>query len=111
MKNAAEARRFMEMVARKQGWRLSPDADFLDGMADGLATNHGRYGYYLCPCREGWGERDKDADIICPCEYCPPDIAAYGHCYCGLFLDSGWTPPPDGPDSIPDRRPEDRYPD
>jgi ferredoxin-thioredoxin reductase catalytic subunit len=34
-----------------------------------LLVNKERYGYMCCPCRLAAGNREKDADIICPCQY------------------------------------------
>lgn len=104
----ADTRKFARMVAEHQGWKLNPDEQFLKDLIEGLHTNKERYGYYLCPCRLGSGEKEKDKDIICPCDYSKPDIAEYGHCYCSLYLspeffDSGKTP-----SSISERRPEDK---
>ena len=103
-KDRDETMRFVTMVADKQNWKLHPDREFLDMLVEGLMTNYNRYGYFSCPCRDADGERDRDKDIICPCEYCRPDQEEYGHCYCGLyvtpeFFESGRTP-----QSIPERR-------
>jgi ferredoxin-thioredoxin reductase catalytic chain len=103
-KTPEDARRFVEAVANHRSWALNPDKAFLGDLADGLARNYNAYGYYLCPCRDGDGDRELDKDIICPCEYAVPDQDEYGHCFCGLFLTrefakSGKTPRP-----IPERR-------
>jgi len=92
-----------EADARTYGYRLSPDPRFLDDLIEGLRTNEERYGYPSCPCRPATGVFELDRDIICPCDYRDPDVAQYGTCYCGLFVDvktfeSGKVP------SIPERR-------
>ena len=96
----------MKAVAAKHQWRLNPDESFLRDLAGGLAKNYNRYGYYLCPCRTGCGDREKDRDIICPCDYCVPDQSDYGHCYCGLYLTAAFAATGKPPSSIPERRPE-----
>jgi ferredoxin-thioredoxin reductase catalytic chain len=101
-----DARRFAEMVAAKQGWKLNPDNEFTEMLFEGLAKNSRRYGYYSCPCRDADGERSRDGDIICPCAYCRPDQEEYGHCYCGLFLTGEFAVSGTAPRSIPERRPE-----
>ncbi len=92
-KAPADAQRFITMVAQKQGWGVNPDQPFVDDVAAGLATQFNRYGYFLCPCRDGDGERSEDKDIICPCVYARPDMEEHGHCYCGLFLRKGYSGP------------------
>jgi ferredoxin-thioredoxin reductase catalytic chain len=53
---------------------------------EGLIINEKRYGYWACPCRLADGERKKDLDIICPCDYRDPDLADYGACFCALYV-------------------------
>ena len=68
-KTIQDTRCFATMVAAHQGWKLIADREFLDTLIAGLTTNHGRYGYYLCPCRDTLGSREADSGVICPCEY------------------------------------------
>ncbi|MFW9991505.1 MAG: ferredoxin-thioredoxin reductase catalytic domain-containing protein [Candidatus Odinarchaeota archaeon] len=105
-KNKEETYRFVTMVADKQGWKLNPDGNFLDMLVEGLMTNYNRYGYFSCPCRDAAGIREKDGDIICPCDYCRPDQEEYGHCYCGLYLTSEFHSSGKNTITIPERRPE-----
>lgn len=101
-----EARRFVKMVSSHQGWRLHRDRDFLENLIQGLYINKERYGYYLCPCRLGEGEKEQDKDIICPCDYAKPDISEYGHCYCSLYQSPVFYASGKKPSSIPERRPD-----
>lgn len=103
-KTSEDARLFIDAVAAKQGWAVNPDAGFVNQLAVGLAANYNRFGYYLCPCRDGDGERSADDDIICPCDYARPDQAEYGHCLCGLFLSPEFAESGQQPASIPERR-------
>ena len=103
-KTPEKARQFIEAVAKHQGWAPNPDDEFLSDLARGLAQNYNAYGYYLCPCRDGDGERELDRDIICPCDYAPPDIDEYGHCFCGLFLAKQFAESGTKPRPIPERR-------
>ncbi|RLI65492.1 MAG: ferredoxin:thioredoxin reductase [Promethearchaeia archaeon] len=105
MKTKEQTRKFMEMVAKKNGWHLNRDEEFLDMLADGLTTNYNRYGYYSCPCRDADGDKELDKDIICPCDYCVPDQKEYGHCYCGLYLTPEFYQSGKEPEAIPERRP------
>jgi ferredoxin-thioredoxin reductase catalytic subunit len=81
-----QTQEFIQNAARHYGWTVNPDAPFIDAIAEGLTVNANRYGYYLCPCRDGDGDRKADDDIVCPCVYAQPDIDEYGQCFCGLFL-------------------------
>jgi ferredoxin-thioredoxin reductase catalytic subunit len=104
-KTVSDTREFVAAVAAKQGWQVNPDSDFVGQIVAGLTRNHNRYGYYLCPCRDGDGRRDLDKDIVCPCEYNLQDQVEHGHCYCGLFLSEEFAASGRTPESIPERRP------
>jgi len=104
-KTPEDAHRFIRAVAKQHGWVVNPDEDFVDHLAGGLAQNYNAYGYFLCPCRDGDGDRAADKDIICPCEYVVPDQKEYGHCMCGLFLSREFAATGNEPQSIPERRP------
>ncbi len=103
-KSKDDTRTFVTMVARKQGWKLHPDKEFLETLIEGLTVNYNRYGYFSCPCRDADGKRDLDRDIICPCDYCRPDQEEYGHCYCGLYVTPEFYESGKMPQSIPERR-------
>ncbi len=102
-----DVRKFTEMVAKKQGWKLNRDTEFLGMLYEGLATNFNRYGYYCCPCRDSDGDKKLDKDIICPCDYCRPDMDEFGHCYCGLYLTNEYYESGKEPQGVPERRPFD----
>jgi ferredoxin-thioredoxin reductase catalytic subunit len=99
-----DTRLFISMVSEKQKWKLNRDARHLDIIVEGLTKNYNRYGYFSCPCRDADGTREKDMDIICPCQYCVPDQKEYGHCYCGLYLTEEFFNTGKEPASIPERR-------
>lgn len=110
-----DVNRFVEMVGNKQGWERQKNGDFLNSIKRGLLVNHQRHGYFLCPCRDGSGIREKDRDIICPCVYNVPDQKEHGHCLCGLFFAPQKQNKKQGKNQeknfrqIPDRRPEKLY--
>jgi ferredoxin-thioredoxin reductase catalytic chain len=87
------------------GYHLNPDKEFVLGLMKGLLTNKGRYGYQACPCRLASGVREKDLDIICPCDYRDPDLAEYGGCYCALYVSAAVLQGRQHLESIPERRP------
>ncbi|MBN1834824.1 MAG: MarR family transcriptional regulator [Spirochaetales bacterium] len=103
-RSAPAARVFAEQVAARRGWQLNPDPRHLTEVLAGLEANRQRHGYYLCPCRDGTGDRNQDADITCPCEYSGADIAEFGHCYCGLFVSSRFAAGGGTVQPIPERR-------
>lgn len=105
-KSALQTREFVRRVAAHNGWTPNPDTEFLEDLVQGLTTNYNRYGYYLCPCRDGTGERAADKDICCPCAYNLADQAEYGHCFCALFLNPEFAAAGGSPRPIPERRPQ-----
>ena len=70
----------------KRGYFLNADVEFTKNLIKGLLINQKRYGYWACPCRLASGSREKDLDIICPCDYRDPDLIEFGCCYCSLYV-------------------------
>jgi ferredoxin-thioredoxin reductase catalytic subunit len=95
----------MREDAKENGYFLCPDQDLLADLIAGLAVNQDRYGFGACPCRIASGIRDRDVDIICPCEYRDADCAEFGMCYCCLFVTDAVKSDPSKLGSIPERRP------
>jgi ferredoxin-thioredoxin reductase catalytic chain len=92
--------------AEDGGYHLNPDVEFTKDLVSGLIINLKRYGYMNCPCRLSGGDRQKDMDIICPCDYRDPDIAQYGSCYCALYVNDRIMRGEQKAKSIPERRPK-----
>jgi ferredoxin-thioredoxin reductase catalytic subunit len=86
------------------GYNLNPDADFTRDLVEALLTNTDRYGYQSCPCRLADGARNKDLDIICPCDYRDPDLAEFGSCYCALYVSDEIAKGEKEAGQIPERR-------
>jgi ferredoxin-thioredoxin reductase catalytic chain len=103
-KNKADTLIFATMVAKKQNWMLTHDTELLDLLLEGLTKNFNRYGYFSCPCRSAKAVKEQDKDITCPCKYSWDDIKEYGHCYCGLYMESSFFESNKTPKSIPERR-------
>ena len=91
--------------AESGGYHLNPDVDFTKDLVKGLLVNEERYGYWSCPCRLASGEKSKDLDIICPCDYRDPDLNEYGMCYCGLYVSKNILEGKEEIKPIPERRP------
>jgi len=60
--------------AEAGGYHLNPDREFTLGLVESLLINEARYGYWACPCRLATGDKEKDLDIICPCDYRDADL-------------------------------------
>lgn len=91
--------------AEASGYHLNTDREFTRGLVEGLLVNEQRYGYPACPCRLATGDRQKDLDIICPCDYRDPDLAEWGACYCALYVSDEVLAGQWPVQSIPERRP------
>lgn len=78
-------------------------------LLEGLIANRTRYGYMSCPCRLASGQRDKDRDIICPCEYREDDVREYGSCYCSLYVSREWNERTIEHGFVPERRPSEKF--
>lgn len=90
--------------AESFGYHLNPDEDFTKELIKGLIINNDRYGYRACPCRLASGEKSKDIDIICPCNYRDPDLSEYDTCYCSLYVSKNIIDGEKELTSIPERR-------
>ena len=86
------------------GYNLNPDKDFTLGLVEGLLVNEERYGYWACPCRLADGVREKDLDLICPCDYRDPDLEEFDACYCGLYVSNDVISGKKEVKPIPERR-------
>ena len=94
----------LEREAADGGYNLNPDREFTRDLVEALLINSGRYGYQACPCRLADGSREKDLDIICPCDYRDPDLAEYGSCYCALYVSGEIARGEKEAQTIPERR-------
>lgn len=90
--------------AEAGGYHLNPDATFARDLIEALLVNTKRYGYQSCPCRLADGTREKDLDIICPCDYRDPDLAEFGACYCALYVSEEIARGEKEAEPIPERR-------
>lgn len=100
--------KFALHVAETNGWSVQPDLEMRSDVLNGLETNRERYGFMMCPCRDSWGDKDFDRDILCPCIYAKQDVEEYGRCYCALFCRKGDKDFLDV--MVEDRRPDELYP-
>jgi ferredoxin-thioredoxin reductase catalytic subunit len=94
----------LDREAQAGGYNLNPDVEFTKGLVEGLLINESRYGYWACPCRLADGEREKDLDIICPCDYRDPDLIDWGACYCALYVSDAVLKGEQELQPVPERR-------
>ncbi|MFN2283824.1 MAG: ferredoxin-thioredoxin reductase catalytic domain-containing protein [Anaerolineae bacterium] len=95
----------LDRDARAGGYNLNPDKSFTLGLVESLLINEARYGYWACPCRLADGVREKDLDIICPCDYRDPDLDEYGACFCALYVSDAVRDGEQALEPVPERRP------
>jgi len=82
----AALRERLDREAEAFGYHLNPSREFTLELTEGLLINERRYGYRACPCRLATGDKEKDLDIVCPCDYRDADLAEWGACYCALYV-------------------------
>ena len=99
----------MRKVQEPKGYYFNKDKDRTFELLEALIANKERYGYMGCPCRLLSGDSKFDRDIICPCEYSPPDIEEYGSCYCNLYVSKDWNDEKIPHGYVPERRPAEKY--
>ncbi|HET90668.1 MAG TPA: hypothetical protein ENN99_08020 [Chloroflexi bacterium] len=100
----------LDQWAESTGYHLNPNREFTWGLVEGLLINRERYGYQACPCRLAVGDKEKDRDIICPCEYRDPDLRDWGACYCALYVSDEVLRGEKTIQPIPERRPREKQP-
>lgn len=98
----------LKKVNEPKGYFFNKDDELTTQLLQGLLTNKDRYGYSCCPCRLASGDRERDRDIICPCDYREPDVAEYGSCYCALYVTSDWNEGKVPVVTVPERRPAEK---
>jgi len=109
----SEVEKLFEMLQRiqePQGYYFNKDRERVFDLLEALIINKNRYGYMSCPCRLASGDREKDADIICPCAYRAPDVKEYGSCYCNLYVSREWNEGEIPHEYVPERRPPEKIP-
>ena len=89
--------------AKKGGYLLNTDDEFVKALTEGLIANQERYGIESCPCRLYKGSNEDNMDIVCPCVYRDDDLAEYGACYCALYIAS--EADAETQKQVPERRP------
>jgi ferredoxin-thioredoxin reductase catalytic subunit len=103
--NAEQLYEQLKKVQEPKGFFFNKDRTLVVDLLKSLLVNKERYGYMSCPCRLAYGDREKDRDILCPCEYRGPDLVAFGSCYCALYVSRDWNDDVIPHVYVPERRP------
>lgn len=98
----------LKKVQESKGYYFNKDATRTFELLEALRKNKERYGYMACPCRLASGDRNQDADIMCPCAYREADVAEYGTCYCNLYVSREWNEGKIEHRYVPERRPPEK---
>ncbi len=78
---------FEEYCDKNGTFTLNHDKKHVDKLIDGLLSNEDATGLKLCPCRIRNGTRQRDLELICPCNFfIQKTYIDQGRCWCGLFL-------------------------
>jgi ferredoxin-thioredoxin reductase catalytic subunit len=98
----------LKKEAEDSGYHLNPDIEFTKELIRSLLINEKRYGYSACPCRLASGIKEKDLDIICPCDYRDADLNQFGSCFCALYVSGDVISGKKKVSPIPERRPTEK---
>jgi len=84
-----KTKKFVQKVADRFGWTISPEREIYDAIVMGLTRNRLMYGKRYCPCFIPMGDK---GDRICPCKPAiNEEIPNNGVCHCGIFCTSQWA--------------------
>ena len=85
--NKEELVNIYERFAKNKDFMLNPDKEHLEFIIQGILTNEKKFGMRLCPCRVRDGTKQRDLELICPCNFKSQEIwTEKGACWCGLFV-------------------------
>jgi ferredoxin-thioredoxin reductase catalytic chain len=108
MMDAENLYEVLRKTQESKGYYFNEDRTRTLDLIEALIRNKERYGYMACPCRLASGNRERDADIICPCAYREADVAEYGTCYCNLYVAKAWNEGKIEHRYVPERRPAEK---
>ena len=108
MSDAEKLYENLKKVQEAKGYFFNKDKDRVFELMEALLVNKDRCGYMGCPCRLLSGDKEKDADIICPCVYRESDVKEYGSCYCNLYVTEAWNEGKIPHEYVPERRPPEK---
>ena len=66
---------------------LNSDKQVVEDVAIGILSNEEKKGFKYCPCRLPTGDKKKDLELICPCNFKIQETwRDRGECWCSLFV-------------------------
>jgi len=87
-----ELKKSWRNFTKENDFKLNPDAAHVGFIIKGILENEKRFGLKLCPCRLRDGSRERDLELICPCNFkihqtwLKPMSGRGPMCWCGLFV-------------------------
>jgi len=85
--NKEELLKVWERFTDKNDFVLNPDQSHVGMVLEGVLKNEKEHGLKLCPCRLRNGTRERDLELICPCNFKTHETwQKEGRCWCGLFV-------------------------
>lgn len=85
--NGEELLRVWKEFTVDNDFMLNPDAWHVNTIIEGLLENEKSCGLRLCPCRLRDGTRERDIELLCPCNFKAHETwLTQGRCWCGLFV-------------------------
>ena len=85
--NKEELIRAWKKFTEKNDFKLNPDNQHVETVADGILKNEQTHKLKLCPCRIRDGTRQRDLELICPCNFKLQETwKTKDMCWCGLFI-------------------------
>jgi ferredoxin-thioredoxin reductase catalytic chain len=90
--NSEELLKVWKQFTEGNDFILNPDSDHVNSIVEGVLSNEEKFGLKLCPCRLRDGTREKDLELICPCNFkihstwLNPTSERKSMCWCGLFV-------------------------
>jgi len=90
--DADQLREVWSNFCKGNNFILNPDKAHVDTIIEGVLLNEKKFGLKLCPCRLRDGTREKDIELICPCNFkihttwLKPVDGRGAMCWCGLFV-------------------------
>ena len=85
--NKEEIRQAWEKFTEKNDFVLNPDTEVVDLVIEGVLDNEKKFGLKLCPCRLRDGTKERDLELLCPCNFKIQDTwKEKGWCWCSVFV-------------------------
>ncbi len=82
-----QLRNVWEKFTENNDFKLNPDNWHVEMIVKGVLENEKKHGLKLCPCRLRDKTRQRDLELICPCNFKAQEgWLKNGQCWCGLFV-------------------------